>query len=210
MSINNYDCVIVANGAFPENSRVLDWLRKAPFLIACDGAVDTLLQAGFIPNAVVGDLDSLSDENRNRFADRLYHNPDQETNDLTKAAEFARDKGFRKVVILAATGLREDHTLGNISLLAHYQRMFDQVKMISDYGEFVAIHGTTQFQSFPGQQISIFSLSSHITISTAGLRYPINQRQLGLWWEGTLNESLGNSFTIVITGVGAVLVYFRY
>ena len=48
---------------------------------------------------------------------------DQETNDLTKAVNYVKTLGFREVLILGATGRREDHTLGNISLLAQFKGM---------------------------------------------------------------------------------------
>ena len=59
---------------------------------------------------------------------------DQEINDLTKSVRFAHTQGYREVLILGATGLREDHTLGNISLLMDYAHLFKRVEMLSDYG----------------------------------------------------------------------------
>ena len=46
-----------------------------------------------------------------------------------------------------------------------------------------------------------------LKVSTEGLKYPINGRQLHLWWEATLNEALGDNFTITLDGKGTLLVY---
>mgnify|MGYP002232332821 CR=1 FL=1 len=148
-------CVIVANGRFPSAELPLRLLKEAKTIIACDGAVKTLYEKGIHPDAIVGDLDSIPAGLRERYADRIHHVEDQEINDLTKSVRFAHTQGYREVLILGATGLREDHTLGNISLLMDYAHLFKRVEMLSDYGLFTPILETTTFASYPGQQISI-------------------------------------------------------
>ena len=120
--IKRYKCVVVANGLFPTGQQALELLRQADFVVACDGAVIGL-ENGRLPDAVVGDLDSLPEPVRNRYSDRIHRVKDQETNDLTKAVNYVKTLGFREVLILGATGRREDHTLGNISLLAQFKGM---------------------------------------------------------------------------------------
>ena len=80
--IKRYNCVVVANGLFPTGQQALELLRQAEFVVACDGAVIGL-ENGRLPDAVVGDLDSLPEPVRNRYSDRIYRVKDQETNDLT-------------------------------------------------------------------------------------------------------------------------------
>ena len=103
-----------------------------------------------------------------------------------------------QVCILGATGLREDHTLGNISLLAHYMQCYPNIdfSMTSDYGTLYPMQGHRTFQSKRGQQVSLFSLTPQIPVSVQGLKYPIRNRCLHSWWEGTLNEALGEKFEI--------------
>ncbi|MDR2814825.1 MAG: thiamine diphosphokinase, partial [Prevotellaceae bacterium] len=62
---------------------------------------------------------------------------------------------------------------------------------------------------FAGQQTSIFCLSPQTKITTRGLKYPVSNASLPLWWMGTLNESLGDFFTIRCSGGGA-LVFREY
>ena len=112
--------------------------------------------------------------------------------------------GATHVVILGATGLREDHTLANISLLGMYAGMKSEtgsplgVRMYSDHGVFTPVTATTRLSSFPRQQVSLFALSPDMVLSTEGLKYPIEHRQLHWWWEATLNEAVGEAFTITI------------
>ncbi|MEG1585286.1 MAG: thiamine diphosphokinase [Bacteroidales bacterium] len=205
-----HDCLIVATGAFPESEKLLFLLKERIPVIACDGAVNKLMNALIEPDYIVGDLDSVDENLQKQLSKKVHFNPDQETNDLTKAAEFAYEKGFRAPLIMGATGLREDHTLGNISLLIKYRDMFDEVGMISDYGIFIPIRHTTTFPCKPGQQISVFALFPYGSITSKGLKYPITERKLPIWWEGTLNETINDQFTLEIEGEGNVLVYLRH
>ncbi|MDP4271520.1 MAG: thiamine diphosphokinase [Bacteroidota bacterium] len=205
--LSKYEAVIVADGLFPQSEMVLDLIRDAGMVICCDGATRKVLANGFSPNYIVGDLDSLEERFKLQYADRLIHVPEQDTNDLTKAVRFAVSKEVKNVLIVGATGLREDHTLGNIALLSQYAELFDSVEMVSDYGTFTAINQTTELQSFPGQQVSIFLLTPDCLISTKGLKYPVEKRSFSFWWEGTLNESLGDSFTIEVHGSGRLIIY---
>lgn len=209
MDIKDIRCAVVANGAFPENEAVVKRLAGAQFIIACDGAAMKLLAHGVVPDAIVGDLDSVDEELRQSFVGEVYCNPDQEINDLTKALLFAQEKGYREVAVFGATGLREDHTLGNISLLGEHSCRFACLQMETDYGVFNAIKRNTSFSSFPGQQVSIFSLNTEVAITVSGLRFPIVNRRFTSWWQGTLNEATDTRFSIQVSGSDALVIVFR-
>ena len=142
-----YNCVVVANGRFPQTALPLHLLHQASVVIACDGAVEALDKAGITPTAIVGDLDSIPSRFREQYADRIHIVEDQEINDLTKSVRFAHRSGQQEVLILGATGLREDHTLGNISLLMDYAPLFQRIEMLSDYGIFTPILQTATLDS---------------------------------------------------------------
>lgn len=186
---------VLCNGKFPEHPVPLKILDEAPEIVCCDGAAVKLLHYGREPYAIVGDLDSLPADLRTRFAGRVFHDPNQETNDLTKAVEWCRCRGAGEVVILGATGLREDHTVGNIALLAEYVD-YIKVSMFTDTGIFVPLRQSASFDSRAGQQISIFAITPNTRISTEGLKYKVSDRCFTNWNQGTLNEATGNSFRI--------------
>ncbi len=204
--LEKYKCIVVANGLFPSGELALRMLREAEFVIACDGAVMEV-EKYRVPDMIVGDLDSLPEEIYRKYTGRLYQVNEQETNDLTKAMNYACRHGFREVLILGATGLREDHTLGNISLLLEYASGFDCVEMLSDFGIMTPLLGSATLESWPGQQVSLFSLYPHGYISVSGLRYPIQNRRLLYWWEATLNEALEEKFSVSLSEGAKVIVY---
>jgi len=198
--------VIIANGRFPTHHIPLSYIERANFIVCCDGAANEFIEGGGKPNAIVGDCDSISKENSVRFADILYINNDQETNDLTKSVQFCVENGKKNIIIVGGTGKREDHTLGNISLLAEYVYIANVV-MVTNWGIFTPLKSTTQFKSFRGEQVSIFSIDQ-VNISTQNLKFPLTNRILSNWWEGSLNESLEDNFTIKTTG--RVIVFQAY
>lgn len=202
--------VIVANGEFPRSSRVLSLIDNAQTVISGDGATLALTSYGRTPDYIVGDMDSLRRDIAMRYADKIVHITDQETNDLTKCVRHAAKLGIKRLYILGATGKREDHTLGNISLLTTYRGMFEQLRMVSDYGVFIAINQTTTFATEPGTQVSVFALPPVVRMTFHGLKYPIKEYAPKIWWEATLNESLDKQFTIVLHEKGDVLVYISY
>ena len=200
--------VILANGSFPKHCVPLDYLRNADRIICCDGSTENAVYAGFTPFAIVGDMDSLSREMKIRFSDRIFQDKEQETNDLTKAVKWCHGSGYNEVIILGATGKREDHTIGNISLLTEYAKIVN-VRMVTDTGIFLPFLNSCRVDSFPGQQISVFSIDSGTQITSAGLRYPLTKKRMGNWWEATLNEALEDHITLEFDS-GRVIVFLAY
>jgi thiamine pyrophosphokinase len=200
--------VIVADGSFPVHSIPLDYLNKAGMIVCCDGSTGSLVNYGLVPDAIVGDMDSLSDELRTRFEARIHADLDQETNDLTKSVNWCRRNGYDDIVIIGASGKREDHTIGNISLLAEYVKD-GNIKMITDYGIFYAFTSSFELNVEKGQQISIFSINPSVEITSEGLLYPLNRRKLKNWWEGTLNEANGEKIELKFSG-GKVIIFLKF
>jgi thiamine pyrophosphokinase len=200
--------VIVADGTFPQHDIPLGYLKNAERIICCDGSAQNLLLAGFQPFAIVGDMDSLNDDLANQFADRIYFDESQDTNDLTKAVTWCSDMGYKDIVIVGATGKREDHTLGNISLLAEYIKNVNVI-MVSDTGILRPLLKSSEISSSPGQQVSIFSIDPETEVTSHGLRYPLNRTKISNWWFATLNEALGETFSLEFNP-GRIIVYLKY
>ena len=193
-----FDAVIVANGLFPTHAIPLAILHHAKHVVACDGAICHVPQA----ETVIGDGDSVLEA----FRHKLIRIDEQEDNDLTKATRYCLSQGWHRLAYLGATGKREDHTLGNISLLMRYYRDFAvQGIMFTDHGFFTPMSGDHTFESIPGQQVSIFNFGC-TRITSEGLRW--NSYAYEQWWQGTLNEATSNTFTIRADGY--YMVYQTY
>ena len=181
-----FDAVILANGSFPTHPVPLQVWHTAGHVVCCDGAIRSFPDA----DVVIGDGDSVPAQ----YHDRLIQIDEQEDNDLTKATRYCVAQGWRRIAYLGCTGKREDHTLGNISLLVRYFREYQvEGTMFTDHGFFIPARGIRTFESFPHQQVSVFNFGC-VALSSEGLKwqcYPTTE-----WWQGTLNEASGATFTI--------------
>ena len=203
-----FDAVILADGDFPTNAIPLGILNKAKYLVCCDGAGAKAIEHGIMPTAVVGDGDSLPQSVREILGERLHIVTEQDYNDLTKATRFvlANIPDAKNMAYLATTGKREDHTLGNISLMAFYAEEFGMTPtLVTDHGSFSVACGKQKFESFEGQQVSIFNLSCS-QLSGTGFRWQLYAYKM--LWQGTLNEAVGNE--VEIDGDGTNMVFRTY
>lgn len=195
--------VILASGLFPTTERALRYLREADFLACCDGAANDCVAAGFEPDVIVGDGDSIAPNVMERYADRVVRIAEQETNDLSKTFHHCLQLGRRDAfVILGATGKREDHALANLALLMDYAEEHADVMMVSDFGTFYPCCDTKRLSVNPGQEVSIWNFGASY-FSAEGLMYPLYD--FTKLWQGTLNVATRPD--IAVHAKGTFLLY---
>ena len=197
--------VILANGNYPTHPIPVKMLHKAGCIVCCDGAADQLTDKGLEPSIIIGDLDSIDQTLKSEYNDKTIHLPGQDENDLRKAIHWAEEGGIKEAVILGATGKRNDHSLSNIFILLQFPTSL-KCTLITDYGYFKTAEGTDEFQSFKGQQVSLFSTDPEIEITSRNLKYNLISTKLTYLYSGSLNESVSKNFTLCISH-GKILVY---
>lgn len=213
---------ILCNGDFPGNAEVRDSLLSCDVVVCCDGAATSFMRFRR-PEFVVGDMDSLPDEVRDELADQLFHVREQDTNDLSKAFRWicsllrlghGRSEPPFSITIFGATGKREDHTLGNISLLADFAAVLREhhsagkLSMITDYGMFVPVLGSCRMTLAKGQDVSVFAFDPSLRITSKGLDYPTDDVRFDMWWKATLNKASGGEVEMRFSHPAKALLYF--
>ncbi len=198
--------VILANGAFPQNEAHLQILKRAKNLICCDGAIAKLVEHGITPTVIVGDCDSMSSSDLARWGHLVQPDRSEEYNDLQKALKYAQRHHLDDLLLLGCGGLRDDHFIANISIMATYSAVL-HLTLLTDRGTFRAIRTSTTLPCRPGQQVSIFTKDETLPLTFHGLKYPVERRCFKHLWEGSLNEALGDTFTIELHGAGIVVIY---
>lgn len=142
-------------------------LRFAPVIVGADGGADRLLRLNAVPQAVIGDLDSITAASRAQLADRLFPIGEQETTDFDKAlrsikAPFVLGLGF--------AGARLDHGLAVLNALV---RQPDRRCLILGPKDvtFLAPRDLTLTLRV-GTRLSLFPMGA-VTGQSSGLRWPI-------------------------------------
>ena len=162
--------------------------------------------------AVVGDMDSLSADLQEAYAGVLVPESEQEHNDLTKAMRWVlrEHPEVSEIVILGATGLREDHSIGNLGLLMEYPRLLDlgdiHVEAVSDHSTAFAITDSCELHVGKGRRVSLFSPDNSLTIKSEGLQWPTDGVIFDNWWPATLNRATDDIVKLTFSHTSRALV----
>ena len=116
------------------------------------------------------------------------------------------------IFFLAATGKREDHTIGNMSLLmeyAGYPEVTDRgirLQMISDFSTILPVTDSISMECGQGRAISIFSPDSSLRICSEGLRWPTDNVVFDNWWKATLNRASEDTVKLTFSHPSIALI----
>jgi len=133
-------------------------------------------------NAVIGDLDSLTDLERQDIGNPQFIRYPAEKNetDLELALLYAKKQGADNIVLVGVMGGRMDMTIGNILLITRENLSSCRVEVwhgeqtgwvIKPPGEDIPGH--------PGDTVSLIPLSGNASgITTEGLKYPLKDEEL--------------------------------
>jgi hypothetical protein len=132
-----------------------------------------------IPNAIVGDLDSISEESLATFREiPIVPNTDTEHTDSEKAVEWILAQGsFEEIILLGASAGRLDHVLGHLSLLHRYRGRVRIVLEDDHMRAWLASTGEEPIDAPVGTTISFFAVGAPAEgVTTVNLRYPLVNR----------------------------------
>ena len=183
------EAVIVSGGNIQKDF-ALDFLRKFKredlFLIAADRGLEFFMGTDLVPDAAVGDFDSLSPEGlayleslENTEICRLQ--PEKDDSDTQHTVNYAIEKGAEKILILGATGSRIDHLLANLELLLLGQKKGAEISLVDKNNYITLIKSGTILQKAEqfGTYVSFFPLGGDVTgLTLTGFRYPLRRHCL--------------------------------
>jgi len=199
----NKPYIILANGQYPSLPSALNKLHTAGTIICTDGSANKLLENGLTPNVIIGDMDSIT-VGQNSFKGLYVKISDQDNTDLDKAFEWCKLNNLSPLTVLGTSQLREDHTIGNLILLANYSDELD-INYVTDYFTITCHHGKRSFTSFKKQLVSIVPVEDMQSITTEGLEFPLIDEPFPLSSRGISNRATGHQF--IITSSGKIWVF---
>ena len=185
------NAVILANGTPPSRATLKDALRRATLFVCADGGSDTARRYGEIPNAIVGDLDSISEESRSVFRDiSIVSNPDTESTDSEKAIEWVLAQGaFDEITLLGASAGRLDHVLGHLSLLHRYRGRVRVVLEDDHMRAWLTSSNRERIDAPVGATVSFFAVGAPAEgVTTENLRYALVDRRLELGAQDSISN----------------------
>jgi thiamine pyrophosphokinase len=175
--------IIFANGILPELESARRLIQAGDILIAADGGTRHILALGLFPSIVIGDLDSLSQDDRRRLdakgVEIQQYSRDKDETDLELAFQYAYNAGFREIMVVGAQGGRLDHTIGNLSLLTNPEFAELDIRFDDGVEEAFITRGRCVVHGKPGDIVSLIPWNGEVTgVSTEGLRWPLRDATL--------------------------------
>jgi len=211
-------CIIIAAGDLTVSELSVN---ESDFVIAADGGIGYCGMLNVEPDIVLGDFDSLSDDERKAVEKLKCEVPeriitlsaDKDDTDTMAAVRLGLEKGYRDFRIYGGTGgSRLDHTIANIQSLL-FIKNHDAAGYIMDGNGMIFIikNETVDFRENMQGIMSLFSLSEKsegVTIS--GMKYPLNDYTLTNDFPiGVSNKFIGMPASVTVKN-GEVLCMVSY
>ena len=183
--------LLICNGEKPG-----PWLKKiareVDFVLAADGGANHALALGIEPNAIIGDLDSVSPRTRRQLKDIPFVSVSRQDNtDLEKALDWIVKQGFEECFIAGATGNRMDHTLGNFISVYPYLKNLSVRFCGPTWTIYPLIH-SFKFSARKGARLSFIPLTDCKDVTLTGVKYRVKN---ACWLFGKAGLSISNQIT---------------
>jgi len=201
-------CHIVSGGDFDVKK-----FSPAPddFVIAADCGYIHLKKAGFAPNLLLGDFDSLLE--RPEFENIIQLPAEKDDTDTLYAVKLGLEKGYRQFLIHGALGgERFDHTISNVQTLLHLTRKGAVGRLLGSDGTVITAIQNDKL-SFDGAQkgfLSVFCMGNRAEgVTLSGVKYPLTDSTMTNDFPiGVSNEFIGISAEIKVKD-GTLLIIWK-
>ena len=185
---------------------------RADLVVAADGGARCALDAGVVPDLVVGDLDSLGEtgvrevEGRGALLERHPVRKDKMDGHLAIIA--AAGRGATDVDLLCATGGTFSSFFAVPHILLAAERMGLRATMVAGWGRaFVLEAGSRIVEGNPLESVSVFPFTGPATgVALEGFGYPLKDARLEIGDTLGFHNELLDRVGRVSVGEGALLV----
>ena len=196
-------CYLVGAGDFNENIE----LYEDDLLIAVDGGFDSLMKAGYTPDVLIGDLDSVTMEIPESVKVLKYRKEKDET-DMFLAYRIGARCDYTDFVILGGTGGRLDHTYANISILLYAKEHGHNITMIDEKSMIICIKNeSVRLSGNPGSYLSVFAAGGKAYgVTIKGAKYEVEDVNLSPAFPLGVSNEFTDTDAYISVEDGALLI----
>ena len=185
--------LVIVGGGTVDAELLSELYLRGGHLVGADGGADVIADAGFKPEAIIGDLDSLREPMSWLGRTRIISLAEQETTDFEKALYST---GAPVTVALGMTGRRFDHTLAALDAVAR-QAVERPIILVDESDIAIALSGALAFAVEPRERVSVYPLTPIRFRKSEGLKYPLDGLKMAPGEKsGTSNEAVTGPFSI--------------
>jgi thiamine pyrophosphokinase len=202
--------VILLSGAVTPTLRLRKQIEAAT-VIAADGGIAHASVLGVTPTLWVGDFDSSSPQLLQDFS----HIPKQtfpvekDASDGELAIAEAMRLGATELVLVGGFGGQFDHTLAHAGFILGLARRGMSVFMTSGHEEAHALFEDLELPNLEaGTRLSIVPLSDLKALTIAGVKWPLNRRDVPLGSALTLSNIVTGPVDIELRAGAALVIFY--
>ena len=189
-------------------------IREDDFIACADSGYLTCAEAGFTPHIVIGDFDSLSQEEVNGIErlgiPRVVHPAEKEETDTMLCVRYGIGLGYSRFLIAGGIGGEFGHTMANLQTLSYLTDNDCEAEIITGSERVFIVDGNTKrtISGVFGGKFSVFSYTERsLGVSIEGARYTLKDATLSHSYPlGVSNEFMNDSPVIVSARQGRLLV----
>jgi thiamine pyrophosphokinase len=205
---------IFLNGAPDPPDLLRSVAERADLVVAADGGARYALDAGVVPDLVVGDMDSLGEaltrEVEERGAVLERHPVIKDKMDGHLAVVAVRERGATAVDLLCAAGGRFSALFAVPHIMLASERMGLRATMVASWGQaFVLEAGSRTVAGEPGDSVSVFPFTGPaIGVTLEGFGYPLEDARLEVGDTlGFHNELIGEVGRVSVEEGGLLVIH---
>jgi len=202
-------------GGDPPHPNVRQHLSTDAYVIAADSGYAHAIAMGFVPNELVGDMDSISAVDLTDAHDSnvliTEYPTDKDLTDTEIAIASALARQSTHITVVSGGGDRFDHVLGMVHSLASCAGTVDTTLFIGTARvSYVSYIKEFQLNTQPGDIVSLIPLGGDNTVTTTGLQWELDHDTLQSFASrGVSNIATRESVSISVTdGLLAVIQPF--
>ena len=190
---------------------VIEKPEKGDLVIAADAGYLTAKKMGITPAILLGDFDTLGEENIPDGIECLRVPAEKNDTDTQLAVRVAIERGAGEIVIVGGLGGRIDHTLSTLAILEDlWERKNDRIFAILTDGKnrvrFIRSSGTilprSQYRSF-----SLIAADETVKgITLDGCKYPLKNGRISRRNQWAVSNEITGNCALIEIGRGGVWV----
>lgn len=202
--------LIVSSGRINRYEGLKLVVKDKDIIVCADGGLNHLMKIGVIPDIVLGDLDSITEEGLKYVEDNKIpvskYPVEKDATDTELAMEYLIEKGCKEITFAGVTGTRMDHTLGNIFLL---DQMLSReiIGIIIDDNNMIEIcDDYKKIEKYEGYLSVVPIQQDGAVVTLKGVHYPLTHHHIYFGSTFSISNEIVEDYAEIFVESGRVLV----
>jgi len=196
--------------ASADGRQLMGIAERPDLVVAADGGLHAVLDRGWTPDLVVGDMDSVDPSTLAAAGEDGVaierHEVGKDRSDLELAVAAARRDGVTDLHVIVRSGGRLDHQLANLAVLAAPESAAMAIHaQVGDHAVWV-VRGRREIPLEVGAHVAVQPVGGAARVTTSGVAFTVQREVLSPFSARGIANRVTGSPVVVEVETGVVLV----